>query len=367
MTRRCLFACFAAAALAPPSFGAEPAAPALPPVSMELPERVEWPVIVSADGKLLATRSKQRQASVYDLRKKKELYTLEMSFGNLFAFTPNGKHLITQRGNNKPRSDRWTVDVRAAATGKVLRSFDLLERHGLAPGGHYAVADDTLIVVGRDLEITVYDLTKGAHYGDLPNKDHVVHKLALSPDGKWLVTAGGRWDWQLRIWDVEKLALLNKHEFGRERPTALAVSPDGKWWAAATKGREAARLWVGDLVKGTPKANTLVLTPKAEDLFFTPDGQTLCATGWGANHGLSVWDWQSSKQPRGVSISKAEEVIEYLAWADKKKWNTGSLCGCTMTAAGVLVTLDRDGIRLWPDLSLPVNPEPPKKKSKPKK
>src|SRR5262249_19744150 len=158
-----------------------------------------------------------------------------------FAFTPDSKYLITQRGRRpKSGADRWEIAAWELTSGKLFRTFELLPSHGF----HYhlyGISDKTLIVVGDDKIITSYDLTTGKLIGPFPNKGHRPKQLALSQNGKWLLTAGEKNE--LRVWDVQKRALDQELYDHTSRIEAITISSDGTWCASVTD-RGAPRLWV---------------------------------------------------------------------------------------------------------------------------
>src|SRR5207302_1604459 len=109
-------------------------------------------------------------------------------------------------------NDPGTLTLWNATDGTVLHS---LQPTGVAytavsfpPGGKS-------IVVGDDTHtIRIFDLATGKEQRSFRIFDgNVVYRMAISPDGKWLVTAGGKrgknppvWprDRFFRLWDFEK-------------------------------------------------------------------------------------------------------------------------------------------------------------------
>jgi WD40 repeat protein len=317
-------------------------------------------IAISPDGKLIAIVKESSKAGVvlYDRATGKQVRGLSPRIDGgmgLFAFTPDGKYLLTHRGrenNAQAQTVRFEVLVWEVATGNLRRRFDLRRRQGRFRRGRlgaqrYAASDKVLVVGGEDEVGTVYDLETGKEMGDLAGK-HEPKMLALSRDGKWLLTAGK--DDKLIVWDVDKRKVLHDLYDHLEEITAVAISPDGAWCASMTwdSRRRSNRAWVFDRVKGIEQARTSgLLSRGGNGLLFIPNGKTLVGYGSGANHGLFVWDWQTSSQMRGG--------YPRGGFSDLK--DRGFIAAASMASDGTLLTLG-GGLRLW-DLKPPASPEPP--------
>lgn len=332
----------------------EPAAlPKLPKVWKTFEDNLDGAQI-SPDGKYVVVLERtDRVAIVYRRDTGKEHCRCPRSSSAFFAFSPDSKELVTISGyRNKDESATCEAVVWDLATGKRARGCDLYTSRDINAelGRLYAASDKTLVMVGQDKLIVSYDLSNGKRLGDFANKGHRPTKAALSPDGKWLLTAGEKNE--LRVWDVKKRAL--EHELFEHswKVSAVAISADGKWCASATDqqrgndktGRIPARLWLFDREKGTSHCKTDLLMVKVGQVCFTHEGNTLLVTGGGYHHGLNVWDWRDSKLIRGGLFE--DEFRRNRSTIDKTL-NLASIRGCGVSSDGTLLTQHGKNLRLW--------------------
>jgi tricorn protease-like protein len=191
---------------------------------------------ISADGKTLASGSKDRTIRLWDL--------------------PTGKERAVLRGHAA------CVDALAiAADGKTLASGS------------------------KDGTITLWDLATGKQRASFKGHEFDDLSLAITADGRTLISGSD----QVKTWDVD----TGKQRAGpRTGPVrALTVTPDGKTMAAAGTNRSLA---VWDLAAVKVRATIIGLNGYPLSVSLAPDGKTLAVGG--TNGALQLWDVVTGKE-----------------------------------------------------------------------
>ena len=107
--------------------------------------------------------------------------------------------------------------------------------------GEMAIAGDgqTLLTLGNDGKARVWDL-RGRKLVRTHDGLGGIRALAITPDGRHVVTAGS----QLVVWHAGTGKLVRKLDDSHGPFTTLALSPDGRFLFAAVSSRQA---WLWDL------------------------------------------------------------------------------------------------------------------------
>jgi WD40 repeat protein len=222
------------------------------------------------------------------------------------AFGPNGKSLASAGG------DKWRIwDVTA---GSELQSH---EEKGAEVNALALSADGKLLVTGgRDGDLRLWDAGSGKLNLTLSGSGQPINAVALSSDGR-LVAAGAQ-DGSTRLWELASGKLKTTIQGHQGGVGAVCFSPDGKM--LATAGDDSiARLWdpgSGEALGGAFKHNSRV-----NSVVFSPDSRALvtgCVDG-----SVQVWD-TANGQLTGSFKAHADPVNALACSPDGKLLATGS-------------------------------------------
>src|SRR5262249_50091057 len=187
-------------------------------------------VAFSPDGRRLATagaRPARRgdqmpdELKLWDVATGRELLNVPDA-GHAVAFSPDGRRLVTagEKGDGRwdPEAGLLILDV---TTGQVLLR--------ICRGGHAVVfsPDGTFLASISGGGIRLWDATTGAEIRILKGHSGRIDSLAISPDGKRLVS-GGKDDKTVKVWDVASGEELFTYRGHTARVHCLALSPDGR-------------------------------------------------------------------------------------------------------------------------------------------
>jgi WD40 repeat protein/tRNA A-37 threonylcarbamoyl transferase component Bud32 len=222
-------------------------------------------VAYSPDGRLLASASLDKTIKVWDAATGQTIRSIQTSDQDVYVviFHPDGARLASA-------GTEGVVKLWDAATGQSIRTFK-------GHTGHVhelAISRDGKILASwsRDGTIKFWDVATGSLVRTLQDHKPSVNigKIAFSPDGKTLVSAGGE-ERHVRVWDVAE--------------GILARTLDHSVRASGT--RTAPKAAVNDVAAGTKISAAETRTP----VVFSPDGKTIAC---GADDGtIKFWDNQS--------------------------------------------------------------------------
>jgi WD40 repeat protein len=160
-------------------------------------------------------------------------------------------------------------------------------------GGSIAVSSDSPDAM------KLYDAKSGAPLKSFEVGEDSPGDLAFSPDGRFIVSAGG--EAGILVWDLATAKLARAITFAGKKAGAIALSADGKKIAMSyrpKKDEEAMRIDVLDFATGTFLYGLDGHEKTITHLAFLPDGSRLYSTSY--ERDLKAWDLPSGRMTADI-------------------------------------------------------------------
>ncbi|MGB0670793.1 MAG: c-type cytochrome [Rhodospirillales bacterium] len=264
-------------------------------------------VSFSPDGKLAVSASDDRSALIWHLAAGQALRRLEGHDHKVMtaAFSPDGRLVATGSWDRMLRV--WHPDsgqlVRAIETPSPINAVAFVKGRDWLVSGHH------------DGFIRLWRLSDGGAAGHLEGQGFAVTRLAITADGRHLLSAGI--DRALRIWDLESLTELAAYKPHDANIFAACFTPDGERVLSAGKD---GHLLISDPSTGEVLRDIAAHDAMVWDLAVTPDGRfAITASG---DETLRVWHLQT-----GDRIG-----VETAAQARAEPWLTSDHPGARVYA-----------------------------------
>ena len=198
------------------------------------PQRVEG-IAIGGKGKLVATVNAAGELYVYSLAgDRKPLLSVPVTDGGqagyAVGFVADGPGIITAGGDKTAKLTTGpTADGTSPGSGAAVRSYvghtEKINALAVSPDGKL------LVTGGKDTSVRVWEVATGKPVRAYQGHGNWVTAIAIRPDGKQ--AASGAEDGTIRLWP---LATVDDHRASTEATDSLwsvALSPDGKQFAAA--------------------------------------------------------------------------------------------------------------------------------------
>jgi WD40 repeat protein/beta-lactamase regulating signal transducer with metallopeptidase domain len=267
-----------------------------------------YSVAVSRDGRHIAS-CQHVSLHVWDAATGQHIHELQghgkSGIHHVTAFTPDGQQVVSFGDDLFLRI--WNVENGELLTERPIRpsGIDVAEQPavGAFGGGGYSTGglrkaafseNAELLVLVYDQTAYLFDVATGKETGRLKTEDGIT-EMAVSPDGKFLLTTGGR-----RVENQsESAVLLRELPSGREVwriPIAergalepVAISPDGKRIAAGLRSpTHQIRVWDVGAREEILRVENMTNITYHDTFEFSHDGQRLaCAQ---ADTTVLIWD-----------------------------------------------------------------------------
>ena len=274
-------------------------------------------VAITPDGMQIISGHDDRALTVWDIASGKKVITLTGHTSSLkaIAITPDGSCLVSACLDHTMRI--WDLK-----NGNLLRMLQGLEDPMvITPNGSSVVA------VSADKVLGLWNLATGQLIQKMQTKkDDHIYSAVVTPDGSELVTTSE--NSSLKVWNLKTGRLIRTLEGGNSSLTDMAVTPDGKY--LVTPGRAAFEL----RHLGTGKVERTIQTEPGgpATVAITPDGKRVVARPWGigadirAKRIIQVWDFTSG-QLESTLEGHSDSVTAIALTPDSKKVVSGSSDG----------------------------------------
>jgi len=236
-------------------------------------------VAFSPDGQRLVSAALDGTVRIWDREMATELLRIDVHRGGVLcvAFTPNGRFLVSggrdktlclldaENGKELNRLTGHTRDINgltvtpdghfvvsASSDGSVrlweLKSGKEIRRMGTSARDRHTDAvmfvtvtpnGERVLTGGRDKTMRMWVLESGAEVYRSPPHSGAVYSVAVSPDGKHAVSAGGQ---SVRQWDLKTGQLLHRYQGHSQPVMSVAFSPDGQRMLSGSRD-QTLRLW----------------------------------------------------------------------------------------------------------------------------
>jgi hypothetical protein len=260
-------------------------------------------IVFSQDDKVVACGREKGELAIFEVATGKLVRVIDTGFRKLgfFAWSSDNKHIIATSAEGP------VLKILSYPAGKVAGQITVVSKDGPARIVDlvYSPAGNLFAVGGTDGVIRLYDAAGKALVSfdcQLPQGEPHLHRLAFSPDGKFLAVAGEGTKISVRETVSGKEVRLLEGMNGQI--SGVAYSRDGRRIAAVCF---AGQMNIWSAYSGRQLYS--IRTTSLRSIVFSPDGQYLAAVGNG--RGVKVWD-ACRLDPDQMVKRSAEQIADEL-------------------------------------------------------
>ncbi len=218
---------------------------------------------------------------------------------------PAAKVAVAKQAAVREAAPDWQCLHTLVSTGKVVA----IATSPVAP----------ILASSSGTTIRLWDLESGQPIRTLTGHLDIIQSLAISPDGRVLVS--GSADKSIRLWNLETGQKLGQLLFHTDTVLSLAISPNGSLLASGSL-YDPIKLW--DLAARQEKGDLFGHTGWVDALSCSPDGQLLASAG--TDFLLKLWDLTNRKELR--TLKGHTQAVKTVAFSpDSKTLASGSWDG----------------------------------------
>ncbi|WP_067477644.1 NB-ARC domain-containing protein [Nocardia amamiensis] len=256
---------------------------------------------VTPDGTRIISGSRDRTVRVWNFAGGQDERTWEAEIGEVYALavTPDGSHIVCGLYG--------TVQVLDSASGQPIRTLSghtrEVESVAVTPDGRQIVSGGS----HRDRTVRIWDFASGQLERTLDTG--WAKAVAVTPDGRHIVCGAEN---TVQIWDLAEGQLIRTLRGHDSLVYAVAVSSDGRYIVSGGSGGNAVRLW--DLASGQLLHTLQGHTQEIYAVTAMADGRHVVSAGfdrairvWSLSDGTEVARWFTDSTPIFSCVSHPDD------------------------------------------------------------
>jgi len=248
------------------------------------------------DGRMLVTGSLDSSVVLWDTNNWEQTATLKQPSAKArrLAISPDSQFLVVANAGDDVREDTvsvWDIDTR-----------ELVDTIGNYGGGSLVfMGQSNVLAVRRNSGIELLDMDHA-----LPNTPTFIEpwNFVISPDDQFIIF---RWDEEINFWSVEKrvvVAVLEEDSQWEWGLGPIAISGNGRLFASSLTDDEQLTIW--DMETREP---VVIVNKKIDCMAFSPDGKWL-ATGNAADGEIVLMDVSSFGGGGNPDLPPSDQAVD---------------------------------------------------------